>query len=770
MKTTASKFLEQITKNIVLEDGKCELEIRSLKAGSNPQYDFFDSVDNATEYAMKLSDQGYNAYLGVNPRYGKAGKKDNIKTIACFHADIDYGEVGHKKPNHYKCREDALAGIGKSAIKPTLIVHSGGGLHLYWLLSTPANVDAYGIEKLEHVNKCLCKENHGDTGTHGLAMILRVAGTFNYKQPENPKRVDLVVDDGPEYDIETLIEWSENITIDTPKKIDAPKKISATGNNVPAHKVQNIVPGNDVGLGVNIQNFNISNNIKEMINNGSSSKYSSRSEADMAVVISLLNAAVPEYQIYEIFKLFPIGEKYREHPDGNHYLGHTIEKAKQLGHLTEEERESPLFINGVITKRGDKYFLQIVTFQELFTKTFHLKYVEDKSNAVIYRDDCYKNISDDRLNFLCQKKLHDYRRLFNEKMLKSFIHYLKGSEIITAEKSSHDRLRYLNMENGLYDLDNNELIDFTPDIYTDNRLPYGFDENAKCPRFLQFLDEVFAADKTKIEFVQESVGYIFHLGMPKPAMFFLVGGGSNGKSVFINILRNLVGDANSSNVNLSMIGQEHHILSLMGSMLNLASETPSSKLLGTDLIKAVVSGEHVTGRQIYQRAVTFTSYAKHFFAMNELPDIADNSYGMMRRIYVINFNRTFSDSEMDINLQEKLDNELSGIFNWAMDGYRRLKSNDFKFTVSQKMLADKEEYSISNDHVSQFIDECLCAPGEIFESFKDVFSLYQKFCIRTGYNSLKNRSFKTRLIEKGFDVKSSTKHSNAVYVSCNGSC
>ena len=112
------------------------------------------------------------------------------------------------------------------------------------------------------------------------------------------------------------------------------------------------------------------------------------------------------------------------------------------------------------------------------------------------------------------------------------------------------QLNHLTLLNGLYCLSDGKLIAHTPDKYTTNLLPYSYDPTAQCPRFLNYLDEVFLGDKEIIQFVQEAVGYAFHKSIPVPAMFFLVGGGSNGKSVFLNILANLFGEENTSNISL----------------------------------------------------------------------------------------------------------------------------------------------------------------------------------------------------------------------------
>ncbi|MCP4267299.1 MAG: hypothetical protein GY777_17290, partial [Candidatus Brocadiaceae bacterium] len=85
----------------------------------------------------------------VNPRVGKGGKKENVHFVSAFHVEVDYGEDGHKKPSEYESYEQALESIQNFKLQPTIINHSGGGFHLYWVLNQPLNVKDFGIDNIE---------------------------------------------------------------------------------------------------------------------------------------------------------------------------------------------------------------------------------------------------------------------------------------------------------------------------------------------------------------------------------------------------------------------------------------------------------------------------------------------------------------------------------------------------------------------------------------------------------------------------------------------
>ena len=80
-------------------------------------------------------------------------------------------------------------------------------------MKQPAKVSEIGINQIENVNKALTLGLKGDVGTQNINRILRVPGTFNFKLPDNPREVTVVIDDGPKYDInefEGLMNFEED--------------------------------------------------------------------------------------------------------------------------------------------------------------------------------------------------------------------------------------------------------------------------------------------------------------------------------------------------------------------------------------------------------------------------------------------------------------------------------------------------------------------------------------------------------------------------------
>ncbi len=139
---------------------------------------------------------------------------------------------------------------------------------------------------------------------------------------------------------------------------------------------------------------------------------------------------------------------------------------------------------------------------------------------------------------------------------------------------------------------------------------------------------------------------------------------------------------------------------------------------------------------------------------------------MWRRIHVIEFPRKFAEHEMDVELTEKLMGELSGIFNWALEGYKRLDGQKFIFSESSAMCKSKKQYQQQSNSILDFIDRCLKdANPEDSAAFKDLYDCYQGFCTSEGNKRcFPKKEFRTILEKEGITVTNSSKHANQLRV------
>jgi putative DNA primase/helicase len=133
---------------------------------------------------------------------------------------------------------------------------------------------------------------------------------------------------------------------------------------------------------------------------------------------------------------------------------------------------------------------------------------------------------------------------------------------------------------------------------------------------------------------------------------------------------------------------------------------------------------------------------------------------------VIEFPRKFAEYEMDVELTEKLMRELSGIFNWALEGYKRLDGQKFIFSESPAMCKSKKQYQQQSNSVLDFIENCLKdADPDDSSPFKNLYDCYQGFCATEGNKKcFPKKEFRSILENEGFEVTNSSKHANQLRV------
>jgi hypothetical protein len=210
-----------------LNNNMGEINIRIFpKKGHYPENFFFDNPIDASAKAYDLCNAGINVYMGVNSRVNKGGKKENVHYVSAIHAEVDYGKEGHNKKSQHESYDQALEAIQNFKPQPTIINHSGGGFHLYWILNQPLNVKDFGVDNIELVNKTLMAKIGGDSGTHDISRVLRVPGTFNFKL-DNPREVTTVVNGGPKYNFDDFGEFMQ--PPDEPEKKSDQENIVTTG-------------------------------------------------------------------------------------------------------------------------------------------------------------------------------------------------------------------------------------------------------------------------------------------------------------------------------------------------------------------------------------------------------------------------------------------------------------------------------------------------------------------------------------------------------------
>ena len=311
---------------------------------------------------------------------------------------------------------------------------------------------------------------------------------------------------------------------------------------------------------------------------------------------------------------------------------------------------------------------------------------------------------------------------------------------LTAERINEAKndSNYINLKNGLFNLDKLELEPHTSDIFSTCQLPFEYDENAECQEFLGFIDKLTLKDKELKAVIQEIIGYALTRRVDAQKFFVFWSGGSSGKSTLCDVLLWLAGEENVSTVSLGALSDKFSRSQIEGKILNLATEN-EAKRVKTALLKQIVGGDVIQIERKGKDPLSYRPYVKCVFAVNNLPQFYENSYGMLRRMLIVPFPALFTDKpnpenknefQRIPNFQEKLKPELAGIFNFAMEGYKRLIENNFVFSKSKRIDEIMRLYIQRYNPVQEFIGECLIKAEDEDEKMykKDLYEKFREWC------------------------------------------
>ncbi len=182
----------------------------------------------------------------------------------------------------------------------------------------------------------------------------------------------------------------------------------------------------------------------------------------------------------------------------------------------------------------------------------------------------------------------------------------------------------------------------------------------------------------------------------------------NGKSQILDLARGLLPPSAISSVTAARMGDERHVIGLVGKLLNASDELSSSAAIASETFKAVVTGEPVDGRDVYKSRVEFRPVAQHIFAANTLPPFQGGmDRGVQRRLLVVTFNRVIPTAERVEAIGRRIAAEESDhLLAWAVDGAARL-IRQRNFTIPPSSKAALADWILGADPVLAWLDECV---------------------------------------------------------------
>lgn len=691
-----------------------------------------------------LQAKGAGVFITVNETDLKGRSKLNIRRVRAVWADLD--------DKHRTVEPD----FQTLAIPPTIIVRSGHGMHLYWVLATPG----WELERGEALLKSIAhhlQDWGADSGACDIGRVLRLPGTQNLKDPTRPVDVQLV-----QYDPRLVCDLE-----DLEAAFPAPEAKRPMMKSGERHSWADQLRGDD----------KVSQALRYFLGyppaiegeGGDQRTYRAATIAaidfdlddDQALrVLSEWNQTCsPPWAERDLVEKIQHARKYGRGIPGGKLRD---PKAPPPGRRTVPA--GPLFPGDLVPADApmegadDANLAQLhrteMGLSERFLRRFggEVRWHHAKNEWLRWDGMRWKpsNLSVERLADQTTKLLlSEAQEIHDPEERLKFIRFAhdcqrsaKRSALLTLARSycgvDADQLDadpfLLNCRNGVLDLRTGELKPHDRQLMLTKMVPVDYAPDAAAPTWERFL-QTSIGDPDTIAFLQRFCGYCLTGDVSEQVLVFLSGGGANGKSKFVGALRSVLGDDSSTGYSATVPhallvgdGRDAHttdILTLMGTRLAEAQEVGKGSTWNEASLKRLSGGDVLRGRALYSSThLEFRPTHKIVVSANHRPDYSDVTHSFRRRLMVIPFRFKFlkpgepgfdlvdPKHHADEDLDRKLYAERQGILAWmvrgCLDWQGRRKQGQPGLGASPLMLKEAAEYHEEQDTLGQFVqDACL---------------------------------------------------------------
>lgn len=672
-----------------------DIEIRCLPSKKQ----FFVSSPNRDEIGriVNANIHNQNIYFGCCTRNGGKGTKEACREVVALWLDIDFKDLAGGQAEADKTIE--------SMIPPSVVVSSGNGYHIYWLLREPVEAKP---EIIEPYLTGLAQRYNGDPSAAELARILRVPGTFNYKN-SGKKPVVIVKDD---YDLRYNLSDFDDLKLE----------YANASKNTSRNDTADIIPEGQ-------RNSTLTSLAGLMRKRG-------LSELEIAPALHAINLnrcrpPLPDHEINCIAK--SIG-KYENELSGDHDL---IQRFGEPYYLNRE---------GAVTGINEAFYagLQDKVYTGLYEpdeKAFYRYSPNNGIYAVISEHTIKQEISTQILDISRAKNLPSLERKITNSNLNNVIAHLKG---VSEKRGVFNRNRnVIHLHNGMivHNEGDADFCEFSPEFYSRNQSPISFNPDAKCERFLNEL--VYpAVTPDDALLLQKYAGMC--LSGDNIIQRFLIADGKpgTGKTQLALCIQGIVGRENVSELRTRHLSDRFELYRYLKKTLLVGVDVPGKFLSekGAYIIKGLVGGDYFDAEQ---KGGTGSFPVQGNFCIlvtsnSRLQVKLDGDIGAWRRrLLIVRYEAPAPKKKIPNFADLLIQQEGSGILNWALQGLGMLlsdieESGDIK--LGQAQIDRVNLLLAESDSLRNFIRDNVMGADHGDLSGAEIVEAYAKFCPSMGWN------------------------------------
>jgi len=312
----------------------------------------------------------------------------------------------------------------------------------------------------------------------------------------------------------------------------------------------------------------------------------------------------------------------------------------------------------------------------------------------------------------------------------------------------------LNCRNGTLDLRTGELHPHNKDQMITRIIDIDYDPDAKTALWDRYLERIFDGKKELIEFIQRAIGYTLTGSIKEQCIFILYGVGKNGKSTFVETVRDIFGDYVRKVSDKVFTSKDNYynsmgeIARLPGARMVTTDEPKEGAQLEENMVKQISGGAPLLAKYLYKEPFEFMPEFKLWMEANHKPIIKGTDLGIWRRIRLVPFNVVIPVEERDTDLLAKLKSELPGILAWIVRGCLMWQKDGMK--EPQDVIAATDDYKSEMDMFQTFLDECLEKNHDGNIRSGDLYNVYSFWCAENGTRPLSSTKLAIKLQDRGY--------------------
>lgn len=344
-------------------------------------------------------------------------------------------------------------------------------------------------------------------------------------------------------------------------------------------------------------------------------------------------------------------------------------------------------------------------------------------------------------------------------------------DLLIRDNTKPEDAHLIAFKNGLYNIIDGSFAGFTPEHIITNKIPWDYTPGAYCELADKTLDNIACHDSQVRLLLEEAIGYCFYRWNELGKAFILTGDKSNGKSTYLSMVQNLLGEENICALDLKELGDRFKTAEMFGKLANIGDDIGDEFIATPAVFKKLVTGDRVSAERKGQNPFEFNNYSKFLFSANQIPRIKDKTGAVQRRLVIIPFDANFSKDKagFDPTIKHKLKSPetMEYLINLGLAGLKRILENR-GFTDSDKVKKALDEYEEDNNPILGFFRECEDEDFQIEDNSTDlVYSRYQEYCLANNLQAMSKTAFSkqiSRNLHLHTEVRRVGKKATRVYV------